>query len=321
MVRLARSAWAVLAYNVVVILWGAIVRATGSGAGCGSHWPLCNGVVVPRSPALATVIEFSHRLTSGLALVLVVGLALWVFKACARGHPARPAAIASVVFVLGEAAVGAGLVLFELVAGNKSTARGLVMATHLVNTLLLLAALTLTAHHLRPAPRPRARGGPAPYGALTMALAGVLLVAVSGALAALGDTLFPASSLSEAFAQDLSITAHLLVRVRVLHPFLAVVLAAGILALVNRLWRRAPAAVGRGRAGVLAALVAAQSLGGALNVALLAPVWLQVVHLLLADLLWIALVLTAADSMVETLGAPSRLGGPPLATRPSESRS
>ena len=72
MVRLARSAWAVLAYNVVVILWGAIVRATGSGAGCGSHWPLCNGVVLPNAEKASTLIEFAHRATSGIALLLVV---------------------------------------------------------------------------------------------------------------------------------------------------------------------------------------------------------------------------------------------------------
>ena len=88
--KLARFAWFVLAWNVVVILWGAYVRATGSGAGCGAHWPLCNGEVVPRAPTAAMLIEFSHRLSSGLALVAVIVLAVWIWRTVAAGHPATP---------------------------------------------------------------------------------------------------------------------------------------------------------------------------------------------------------------------------------------
>ena len=58
---LPRFAWGLLAYNVAVILWGAVVRATSSGAGCGDHWPLCNGVVLQSNPRLATLIELAHR--------------------------------------------------------------------------------------------------------------------------------------------------------------------------------------------------------------------------------------------------------------------
>ena len=134
-----------LAYNLAVILWGAYVRAIGSGAGCGAHWPLCNGEVIPRAPTVETLIEYSHRLTSGLALLAVVALLIWTWRACAAGHPARRGAVLSMVFILTEAAVGAGLVLFELVADNATMARAMFMAAHLVNTFLLVAALTLTA--------------------------------------------------------------------------------------------------------------------------------------------------------------------------------
>jgi cytochrome c oxidase assembly protein subunit 15 len=143
--RLQRFAWWVLGYNVAVVLWGAYVRATGSGAGCGSHWPLCNGDVVPRGAGAATLIEFSHRLTSGLALLGVLALVIWVWRACGRGHRARRGALWSLLLILVEAGIGAGLVLFELVADNASMARALFMAAHLVNTFFLLAALTLTA--------------------------------------------------------------------------------------------------------------------------------------------------------------------------------
>ena len=123
--RFARYSWITLAYNIAVILWGAYVRATGSGAGCGEHWPLCNGVVIPRDPSVATLIEYSHRITSGFALIAVVVLLVWVWRACAPGHPARRGAVWTVVFMLTEAAVGAGLVLFQLVADNASMARAM----------------------------------------------------------------------------------------------------------------------------------------------------------------------------------------------------
>ena len=143
--RLARFAWFVLAYNVAVILWGAYVRATGSGAGCGAHWPLCNGEVVPRAPQVATVIEFSHRFSSGLTLIAIAVLVVWIFRVCAPGHPARLGAVLSGVLIVTEAAVGAGLVLFRLVADNASMARAMFVGVHLLNTFLLLGALTLTA--------------------------------------------------------------------------------------------------------------------------------------------------------------------------------
>ena len=295
--RLTRFAWGVLAYNVAVVLWGSVVRATGSGAGCGNHWPLCNGEMVPRAPAIATVIEFSHRLTSGLALLLVVALVVAAFRARPAGDPSRRAAAWSMAFMVGEAAVGAGLVLFELVAGNRSLARGLFMATHLVNTFLLLGALALTAHYAGGAARARISGRSRDAALLGLGLVAVLLVSASGAIAALGDTLFPSQSLAEALQADVSPAAHVLIRLRVLHPFLAVASAAYLACLSFLLPR------GRGR--VLGVLALAQTALGGLNVLLLAPVSMQVAHLLLADLVWIVLVLFAAR-VLESEGLTAR---------------
>src|ERR1700682_2434048 len=109
----ARYAWAVVAYNVAVVLWGAYVRATGSGAGCGNHWPLCNGAALPVSPSLGTIIEFTHRATSGIDLALVALLVVWAFRAFARGHPVRLGATLSAIFLMSEALLGAALVLLE----------------------------------------------------------------------------------------------------------------------------------------------------------------------------------------------------------------
>jgi cytochrome c oxidase assembly protein subunit 15 len=291
--RLSRFAALTLGFTLAVILWGAFVRASGSGAGCGAHWPLCNGEVLPRSPAVATRIELTHRVTSGLALVLVIVLALRVFRERPRAHPARVAAALSVAFILTEAAVGAGLVLFRLVAHDESVARALFMAVHLVNTFLLLGALTLTAHWSAhgagPARESLRRRGPF---LVAVALA-LLLVGTSGAIAALGDTLYPARSLLGGLAQDLSPAARTLVRLRLLHPLLAV---AGTLALALLAGRVMRDRLGPARRVAATALVlAALQLGAGLaNVLLLAPIFMQILHLLLADLLWIAFCLLAA---------------------------
>jgi heme a synthase len=294
MSRLARFAWAVLGYNLAVIAWGAYVRATGSGAGCGNHWPLCNGEVLPRSAGTATLIEFSHRLTSGLALLAVVVLAVWTFRATPRGLQARSAAVWSVVFILLEAAVGAGLVLFELVADNATMARAMFMAVHLLNTFFLLGALTLTAWWLSRPERVTTTGHAR---AVAMAVAGcaaLLAAGASGAVAALGDTLFPSSTLRDALAADLSATSHLLLRLRMLHPFLAVMAAIAVVVLAARLTR---SATGRRLSRLVSILVGLQIALGFANVILLAPVPLQLAHLLLADAIWIAFVLAGAEAL------------------------
>jgi len=291
--RFARYAWITLSYNVAVILFGAIVRASGSGAGCGAHWPLCNGVIVQRAPRIETIIELTHRVTSGIALLLVVGLAVWAFRARPSGNGARAAALFSLGFMLSEAAVGAGLVLFRLVADNESMARAMFMATHLVNTFLLLGALTLTAHFASGGAQFRVRGQGPLGGGIVLALLGILISSVSGAVAALGDTLFPAASLTRALEVDLSPTAHLLIRLRLFHPGIAV--AVGLLTFILALRMRDSGSLAAIRlARWTCGLVVLQILAGLLNIGLLAPVWMQVVHLLLADLLWIAFLLLGA---------------------------
>ncbi len=311
--RLARYAWSVLAYNVAVILWGAYVRASGSGAGCGSHWPLCNGEFVPRAASVATWIEFSHRLTSGLALVAVMALVVWTWRARVKGDAARGAALAAGLFMLGEAAVGAGLVLFQLVADNASMARALFMAVHLVNTFFLLGALALCAHflasagqHQRAVPTSGRGFGRAAAG---LGIFGLLLVGVSGAVAALGDTLYPATSAAAALEQELSSSSHSLIRLRLLHPLISVVVGVSVALLALRLALPGRAHPARPQALAVVGLALTQLACGALNVLLLAPIWMQLVHLLLADLLWIAFVLMAAV----TLGLRGRDTLPPSA--------
>jgi cytochrome c oxidase assembly protein subunit 15 len=292
---LRRFAWAVLVYFIAVILWGALVRATGSGAGCGDHWPLCNGTVIQHSPRVDTMIEFTHRITSGISLFAVVGLLIWVLRATRRGHLARAAAWASVAFTLVEAILGALLVKLGLTAQSTSPLRAPYLALHLTNTLLLLAALTLAAHFLS-----RKKGFMrdsvqlvAPLRS-SLGLIVVLAVGVTGSLAALGDTLFPASSLSQAFSQDLSNKSAWLLRWRWTHPTFALLASVFLIWLLVRAVRRSSHWDNRGLSAIVLILLATQYLLGVLDVVLLAPLWLQIVHLLGADALWSALVVLTA---------------------------
>jgi len=312
MARFAKYTWGVLAANLGVVLWGAYVRASGSGAGCGSHWPLCTGVVIPHSPALATLIELTHRITSGTALLLVVGLFVWSRRAAPPGSPVRVGAALSLGFMLGEALLGAGLVLFELVAHNDSLTRAFSLAAHLLNTFLLLGSLALTGWWASGGARLEFRGRSPRLWLYGIGVAGTLLVGMTGAITALGDTLFPVGSLLEGLRQDSSSTAHLLVRLRVVHPVLAVATGVYLLALAGsfaaRGWGRTVTALARG----LGTLVVAQWVAGLTNVALLAPVWLQLTHLFLADLVWIVLVLLGAAVLAEPTPARAAVVEAPL---------
>ncbi len=297
--RLARLSLVVMISNLLVILWGAFVRATGSGAGCGSHWPLCNGEVFPRSAEFETLVELTHRLTSGLALGLVLWLVVASFRLRPPGHPVRQGSIWILVFMLAEALVGAGIVLNELVADDSSMARAIVMTVHLLNTFGLLAACTLTTVWAQGQPRFELRRSPRVARWFLLALGGLLLVGTTGAIAALGDTLFPAASFEEAWQQDLSPTSHWLLRLRSLHPAVAVLVGLFLLKLPARIRRtvRFPDPESKQRVQLygklLSLTVLLQLMAGTLNIFLLVPIWLQLVHLALADGVWILLVLLA----------------------------
>lgn len=292
---LRRFAWAVLVYFIAVILWGALVRATGSGAGCGDHWPLCNGTVLQHSPRADTMIEFTHRITSGISFFSALGLLVWVYKGTERGHLARAAAVASVAFTLVEAILGALLVKLGLTAQSQSPFRAPYLALHLANTLLLLAALTLTAHLLS-----RQHGYKRQEVILvapvrtSLGIFVLLIVGVTGSLAALGDTLFPPHSLNSAFAQDFAAGSNWLVRWRWTHPTVAFLASIFLIWLLVRAAHRSAFWDNRSLSAIVLVLLAAQYILGVLDVFLLAPVWMQIAHLLGADALWAALVVLTA---------------------------
>lgn len=296
----SRYAWAFMAYLLLVILFGAWVRITHSGAGCGSHWPTCHGQIVPLAPSIETIIEYSHRLTSGLLGIFGLVLVGWAARRFGR-HRVTWAAVVSLVFIVFEAAIGAGLVLKELVNDDDSVPRAVVISLHLVNTLLLTGSASLAAWWSTDE-RPLA---PRALGSGTWILAAGLLALVAtcmtGAVTALGDTLFPVGALEdmglyERMSNELSPASHFLVRLRIIHPVVAVV-AAGIVYGVGA-WARQHArdAITPRFARGLQHGVVAQVVVGFANIALAAPGWMQLVHLLLAQLVWVALVLTTVSA-------------------------
>jgi heme A synthase len=297
--RYARYACFVLVFNLLVILLGTVVRATNSGDGCGSHWPICNGELIPVAPALKTVIEYSHRLTSGLDGLLILGLCAGAVRAFPRGHRVRHAAFATLVLTLIEGWLGRYLVKARLVADDASAARALWMSIHLCNTLLLLAACTLTAAFAsgRPAPRPTLGRGLLLGGALLL----VVALGVSGAVTALGDTVFPVRSHEDVLRLAREPGAHFLLRQRIYHPYVSLGVGVLLFALTGLL------PTPRGPARLFGALVRAAfvlQIGiGLVNLWLRAPVAMQVLHLLGADLLWVALVLYANEAAAPLVSA------------------
>jgi heme a synthase len=294
----ARFAWTALYWNVAVVLWGAYVRASGSGAGCGNRWPLCDGDVAGASANWQAIVEFTHRITSVISLVLVIGLVVWCWRVTKKGDWARYSAVVAAALLANEALLGAALVLLKHVGNDQSAGRILFLCLHFGNTLLLLAMLSLTANWLSNDSRSFTLVGKwrqvSPIG---LGLLAIMVTGITGAVTALADTLFPSTSLATSLAQDFRSSAPTLLRIRLVHPAVAMVAAGYVL------WVILKSSTGQTRlsrsAIALIILLFVQVGIGMLNVLLLAPVWVQIAHLFVADVLWILLVLASADLVLE----------------------
>ncbi|MET0286109.1 MAG: COX15/CtaA family protein [Polyangiales bacterium] len=287
---------ALLVATVLVIVWGAFVRVTGSGAGCADHWPLCNGELVPRAPKLQTLIEFTHRVTSGATGLLTLAVFFFARRLFPAGSPVRRAALISLVLMILEGAIGALLVKRGLVVKDASAERAFVVGLHLCNTFLLLAAQVLTLHFARDGVVPRWSSRALPLGLCFLV---ALCLGATGAITGLGDTLFPAASLQEGFVQDLSSSAHFLVRLRIYHPALAVLGGALIVYIAQYLRGLTSSQQVARWAWALTGLYLLQLSVGALNLYLLAPAPIQLTHLFLADMVWLSLVMLAVHALAE----------------------
>lgn len=298
--KFAKYAWFVLAYNVVVILWGVFLRASKSGDGCGQHWLTCHGEMIPSAPEMKTVIEFSHRITSGIAFLVVLALVIWAFRKFEKYNPIRKTALSSFVFIITEALVGAGLVLTGNTAGTLTAARPFWMIGHLTNTFILLAFLTLTAWFASGGKRLNFKSQPKVLLLLGLGVFGIFLIGMSGSVAALSSMLFPSATLSEGIAKDFSATSHILLRLRVSHPILSVIVGVFLVFLAG--WIKSKAngnASVRRWANILTILILIQFAFGAMTLLTLAPIVMQLGHLLLADAVWIAFILMSAAILAE----------------------
>lgn len=296
----AKYAWLILAYNIIVILWGAFLRASLSGDGCGQHWLTCGGEVVPTAPQFKTIIEFSHRLSTGLAFVAVLILFVWSFRKFAKVNAIRKTAFASFLMMIVEALIGAGLVLTGNTAENWTPTRPFWMAAHLITTFTLLAVLTLCAWF---------SSGGKPFGfsaprkillVLGIGVIGILLVGMSGTVAALSSMLFPSTSLAESVSKDFSTTSHILLRLRISHPIISILVA--VFLAFSSYWLKTMFAANeqvKRWANLLILLVAAQLAFGSLTLLMLAPILMQLGHLLLADAIWTVFVLMSANVLAD----------------------
>ncbi len=278
-------AWTALIGNAVVILQGAVVRGTGSGAGCGSHWPTCNGAVVPIDPTLETLVEFSHRLLSGG--VLLVGVVLVVLALRARRENPGLAAFAGLAlgFLVLEALIGGATVLLGMTGENTSVARGVWVASHLVNSMLLVGALAGTVVFAGPRrPDYPLRLG-AQAGLVTVTSLGLglmLLLMFTGGIAAMGNTMFPPESLAEGLRADFAPGSHLLIRLRILHPLIAIAVGTYLFVSLGLAWWLKSVPGARRTSQALLGVYVVQMAIGTVNLGLLAPLVLQVVHLAVA---------------------------------------
>lgn len=296
----AKYAWFAVAYNLVVILWGVFLRASHSGDGCGQHWITCQGEAIPSAPELKTVIEFSHRVTTLLAGFVVIGLVAWAFRKFPSGSIVRKMAVGSLVFILLEGAVGGGLVLTGNTAGNWTPSRPYWTAGHLINTFILVGFLALTAWYAS-GNRSVRRQLPNKVRLLLIAgTAAILITGVSGSMAALTNMLFPSATIAEGIAKDFDPDSHVLLRLRILHPILSVMTAVFLVFAAGWIRQRAEGAPDILRwSNALSILVILQVLFGAATLLMLAPIVMQLGHLLLADLVWISFVLLSASLLNE----------------------
>lgn len=297
----AKYAWFVLAYNMVVILWGVFLRASKSGDGCGQHWLTCHGEVIPSAPELKTVIEFSHRITSALDGFIVVGLLIWAILRWRSGKTdtnrrVLKMAIGSFAFVIVEGLLGAGLVLTGNTAETLTAARPFWMMGHLITTLILLTFLTLTAWFASGGKEFNFKTEPKIKLFLVLGVFAFLLVGMSGSVAALSNLIFPSQSLAEGVAKDFSATSNILLRLRVSHPILSILAGVYLIFLAGWLRKKGETDASVVRwSNVLSVLILAQIVFGALTLLTLAPIVMQLGHLFLADAVWISFVLLTAN--------------------------
>lgn len=287
--KLVNLATAGLVTSILSILAGAIVRATGSGDGCGASWPTCNGKVLPSLNTTSEIIEFSHRSISGILLIITL---LLFIKSKDQGTPSLHKRIINYLtfFVLLEALIGAVIVIYEWVGLNSSLPRIIAVPLHLVNTFALLAFYTLIFFLLRESENDLEN-----FFDQRLKIAFILffLTGATGSITALADVLFPSASFIEGLADDFDSTSEILTRLRIVHPIVSTVLSIFLFSESNRFKN-----IFGINASAIKILVITGVVLGTLNVVSNIILPLSILHLLLADLLWITYIYKSGEKAV-----------------------
>jgi len=277
-----------LVVSVFSIIAGAIVRATGSGDGCGASWPTCNGEIIPELDTPSELIEFSHRSVSGVLLIITLIIFVKSFK---DEVPTLQKKIiwSLTFFVLLEALIGAVIVIYEWVGMNSSVPRIIAVPLHLVNTFGLLGAYTLLFHLTRNSKTTLNnffdRG-------FKIGLFLFLLSGATGSIAALADVIFPSESFITGLAEDFDTNSEVLTRLRILHPIVASALSLYLYSEANRLQNEYQVITKN-----IKLLILLGVLLGVSNVISNIILPLSILHLLMAHLLWILYVYKSAEKI------------------------
>ena len=298
--RFSKFSWFLLVWTILVIAWGTVVRATNSGAGCGNFWPLCGESLIPTFEVFHTGVEFLHRAMSGLLILLVIALVVWGSKHY-KHDPLQKKVVWGVLgFTIIESILGAGLVLLGLVEDNDSHLRIAAVSIHLLNTFFLLGIITVNAwwsNH----PPVEANSSKASRSITIAYLVAIAIIGATGAITALADTLFPSTSMQHTLEEQLQPGGHILIYLRIYHPIIAILLGGLLFISLRYFLPGGTATVRRVKIGLMAAILLQVVLGFA-NILLLTPLYIQVLHLVTADLIWIFCVILFLSNPKFTVG-------------------
>lgn len=286
----AKFCWYTLIYTLAVVAWGVYLRASNFGDGCGSNWPMCGDNVDPIKGPIATLVESTHRLSTMLLGVLSLVVIVWAYKSFEKGHLARKFSGLFLFMVLFEGWIGRYLVKRDLVTVNDTVERAVWMGVHVLSTFLLLGALVgaaLSASRIRPITL-KSQG--AVGWLLGVGFVGTMLLGVSGAIAAFGNQVDPAVY---GLADRLKPTAFWAHKLSVAHPIGAVSIGLYLMLMSSLVQHLRQDPFVRNASRTLIGVLIVQGIVGGANILLKAPVALQMIHLVLADLNWITVVVLA----------------------------
>ncbi|MBC8063749.1 MAG: protoheme IX farnesyltransferase [Chlorobia bacterium] len=301
--KFATFAWFVLIYNLAAVAWGVFVRASKSGDGGGAQWPLLDLSHEPMNGAFARLVEGSHRVSTSLCGVLAIVLVVMAFKNFPKGHQARLFSSVALGLTLVEGLIGAALVLFGLVTTNDSAARVGVMSFHVISTMLLVSSIALAAMSALGSGRIAFRDNGAIVPISVVTFLGVMVLAVTGAINALSHTLMPVKNV---LVQASNPDAHWMQQIQPLHPYLSVAVGLFVCIFAGLLAHLRPSEPVKRASKIMVATFCAQLLMGLANIRLEAPIWMQMVHLVLGDILFVSIVVAVAFGLMNT--APHREG-------------